>query len=213
MRTYVNLQVLDYLSQRYNSHPLLRTAVFPFDVPETFAPPGNKSLHFGRDIAQSFQRELLRSEELGIVELFDRDRWPGKRQEFNAGAYQAIEMARHAGYDLLVIGYMDYITNETEMTFFTRLIDTSNSLTIWYGKTVVYSNERVRQRELSKVPLIGAKETPSLFHFPERTELFVTCTVNRIFSDDMLSGDEPANQPGNTDAKSGTSKRRRPPPR
>ncbi|MCB0360947.1 MAG: hypothetical protein KDD44_14965, partial [Bdellovibrionales bacterium] len=111
-RTYVNLQLVDYITRgnRFSSPP--RLAVMPFDVPESFARSGNESTHYGRELARKFQLELRRSGELPIVELFNVDKWPGKREEYFTGNYGAISRATDAGFDLLFLGYVDEIDNE-----------------------------------------------------------------------------------------------------
>jgi hypothetical protein len=181
IRTYIDLGLVDYISNRYNSQQLPRIAVIPFDVPETFSPAGNQKINFGRDLANLFQHELLRRGELGIVELFDRDRWPGKRAEFFTGNYTAIQLARNAGYDFVVVGYMKDIINESDLTMLTRVVDTSNSITVWYAKTTISSNARVLRRTLSDITRGWIiQDKPDLFAFPERADLFASCTADRL---------------------------------
>jgi hypothetical protein len=173
---------LDYLSVRYSSKQSHRTAVFPFDVQETFAPAGNDSVHFGRELAKAFTLELRRSEELGIIELFNRDRWPGKREEFFAGNYRALELARNAGYDLVFLGYLEDLRNDKDLVVYTKLIDTSNHVTIWAGRTQATSHRRSWRRDLSRTRVY--QDRPDLFDFRERTEMLAHCTVNKILSSD-----------------------------
>ncbi len=187
MRTYINAGLLEYLSSRYHSEHLPRMAVIPFSVPETFAPGGEESRHFGRELAGLFQRELLRTGELAIVELFNRESWPGKRAEFNSGNYGAIRFARDAGYDLILVGYMDEITNASDLTVYTRLIDTENSATLWFAKTVSFNNDRKRRRILADIPFSTYEDRPDLFAFPERAERLAECTTKHILEDDPLS--------------------------
>src|SRR5262245_19573635 len=85
MRTYIDVGVLDYINNRYGSEQLPRMAIFPFSVPENFARRGSESANYGRELAVLFHREMLKTEQLRIVELFNRDSWPGKRADFHAG--------------------------------------------------------------------------------------------------------------------------------
>ena len=193
IRTYIEVGLRDYLTKRNNSGEAPRFAVIPFDVPATFALTGPESNNFGRQLAAMFNQELLRQGELGVVELFDTAHWPGKRADFFSGNYQAIELARKAGYDFVVLGYMEDIVNESDISLFTRIIDTSNGLTVWYARSTVSSNERLLRRTYSNATMgFILSDQPELFHFPERENLLVNCTVT-----EMLSYNSPSLSGGN----------------
>ncbi len=194
MRAYVNAGLLDYLKTRYDSTNTSRLAIIPFNVPESFAPSGMQSRHFGRDIALNFHQEIVGSGELGIVELFNRDRWPGKRAEFSHGNYQAIESARNAGYDLVLVGYLEDIVNETDLTLLTKLIDTSNGVTLWYGRTVTYSARRPLRRSISEYSFGFVRDRPDSFAFQERVAEMARCTVDSILYGETV-------EPGNNQQK------------
>ncbi|MFN8388883.1 MAG: hypothetical protein U0136_01175 [Bdellovibrionota bacterium] len=159
-------------------------AVLPFDVPETFAPPGNDAVNYGRELARKFEMELHSAGTVPIVELFDRDRWPGKREEFFKGNYRAIELARAAGYDLVLVGYLEELRDPTMMTIYTKIIDTQNQVTVWSAQTIVYSDARTIRTGMSKLELV--KERPELFHFPERTDEVARCTVDSIINEEPV---------------------------
>lgn len=181
IQAYVNAVLPSYLSNRYHSEKPARSAVVPFDVPESFAPGGVQSMHYGRELANILQRELLRSAEMGIVEVFNRDRWPGKRSEFFTGNHGAISLARNAGYDFVVVGYLDEVVDDKALTFFTKVIDTSNNITVWYARTLVTFWGRKNRQDLSELSKGIIKSQPELFYFPERAELFANCTVEKMF--------------------------------
>ena len=82
-------------------------AIIPFDVPEGFAQPGNESAHFGRQLASLMVQQFQASGEVKIVELFNQAHWPGKREEFFTGNHRALQLAADAGYDLVMVGYME----------------------------------------------------------------------------------------------------------
>ncbi len=162
-------------------------AVVPFDVPVTFAQPGNEVADYGRELARRFQAEMFRTGEFGIVELFDRDRWPGKRDDFFGGNYQAIKLARDAGYDLVVLGFLETPTNAEELSLNVKIIDTDNQMTIWYGKTDVYARARSQQTFLANLAGLGlATERPDIFHFSERTDDLVYCSVSYILKSEQV---------------------------
>ncbi len=182
--TYINLVLGDYVKQRFHSQEMMRLAIVPFDVPETFAPPGNESVHYGRELARNFQQELHKVGGVPIVELLNRDRWPGKRADFFSGNYQAVSIARAAGYDFVLVGYLDEIKDANTLSVYVKLIDTQNQITIWHDRTDVVSHARDNRKGMSRVGL--AKERPELFNFPERTELLAECTVHAIHNDEPV---------------------------
>ncbi|MCB0358615.1 MAG: hypothetical protein KDD44_03240 [Bdellovibrionales bacterium] len=183
IRTFVDQDLLDYVSERYHSKQSVRYAIIPFDVPETFARAGDDSHHFGRTLARLFQEEFLRSGELGTIELFNRDRWPGKRDDFFTGNYQAMEYARNAGYDMVILGHMEDIRDPEEFSVYTKVIDLSNNITIWFAKTTVYSRERTVNRLLSTTRVIPRR--PEMFYFDERSAELSRCTVFELLDGEM----------------------------
>ena len=181
IQAYIDTPFQDYLSRRFNKGQPWRIAVIPFDVPESFASSVDRPDDYGYQLAELFQRELLKKAEGGIVEVFGRDRWPGKKEEFFRGNYTAIQLAAHAGYDLVIVGYMQEIRNESDLSFFTKVIDTESGVTVWFAETMVYSKARSRRRLLSTLTYGVYKYQPELFAFPSLSELFTQCTVERMF--------------------------------
>lgn len=153
-------------------------AVFPFEVPETFAPAGNESLHFGRELARKFHAELLGRKLVPIVELFNRDRWPGKRAEFFTDNNGAIELARQAGYDLALVGYMEEIKDDRSIVVYTKVIDTESRITLWHAKSTVVSHAREVNKFFGAVGTL--RDRPELFNFREKADEMARCTVGRM---------------------------------
>lgn len=183
IRAYTETSLLEYLESEQYAQKRSRFAIIPFDVPETFAAQGGQNRHFGRELARMFHQELQSAGELPIIELYDIDRWPGKRQEFFAGNYRAIEIGRHAGFDFVLLGYLDDITNATDLSLYTKIVDTSNGITVWSGHSEVRSHLRDWKRELSRTRLL--KEQPEEFRFKERVAELARCTTKRILSDGL----------------------------
>lgn len=188
--TYINEVVPDYISRRYPSGQHIRVAVVPFDVPESFALWGNESKHFGRELAASFQSEMIRLAEGQIVEVLNVDRWPGKRAEFLTGNYNAIDMARSAGFDFVLLGYMQDITNESDIVVQTKFVDVSNNITVWHAQTTVKSNQRLWRRNLAKGTFGIVEDHPELFAFQERKDLLVKCTVKNLLTNTTLPSEQ-----------------------
>ena len=182
IRTYTNHGIVDYLKHRKKTLSSVRMAILPFDVQETFAPTGNESLNFGRELARKVQSELIRQGEISIVEVFNIDRWPGKREDFFTGNYGAIEVARQAGYDLLLVGYLDKIRNLNELGIFTKLIDLSKGVTLWYAKNSVLSHHSSHERALADLRLV--QQRPEMLYLNEKGEYLSSCVVEQLFTAD-----------------------------
>jgi hypothetical protein len=180
IQTYNDAVPIEYISNRKRLTNPIRLAVFPFSVPENFAHPGPDSSHFGRKLAQAFQSSLLSTGEIPIVELYGIDRWPGKKEEFFAGNFQAISLARNAGYDLVLVGYLEELKNDKDLVVYTKLIDTFNSVTIWSAQTTATSNRRALQKGLFDIGF--DKLNADDFAITARVEKLVDCTTKRLFS-------------------------------
>ncbi|MCB0346899.1 MAG: hypothetical protein KDD66_17405 [Bdellovibrionales bacterium] len=184
MRTIVNQNIESYLSNRYHYNQPVRVAVIPFDVPETFARPGEDMHHFGRRLAKNFQEELLQRGTFSIVELFDRESWPGKRDDFFSGNYQSIDYARNAGYDFVLIGHMQDIRNDEQLVVYSKLIDVSNSVTVWSAKATVTSSQREINKGVDSV--FKGTGRPELFYFSDQAEEVARCTVEEMIMADTV---------------------------
>lgn len=180
MHAYINAVFPDYIKSRYNNMIRVRLAVLPFDVPESFASNGAYAPNYGLDIARDLVGELYRSGQVSIVELLNRDRWPGKKEEFFTGNYGAIQIARDAGFNFVMVGQMAAIQDSKQLRFYSKLIDTTNSMTIWYGQTEIATSEPAVRRMLTELTLAHAE--PSQLDFAGRVLEFASCTVNEIFN-------------------------------
>lgn len=180
MRIYSNAELPAYVKSQYHSGQPVRMGIVPFDVPENFAPANSEAARYGHELARKFQLEFRRSGEVAVIELFDRDRWPGKREEYFNGNYGAIEIARNAGYDLVMVGFLEDIKNDEDLVLYTKIIDVTKNVTVWDGRTTVTSRAREENRQMADVFL--ATERPDLFAFPERAEKLVTCSIDHILT-------------------------------
>ncbi|MCC6933994.1 MAG: hypothetical protein IT292_12220 [Deltaproteobacteria bacterium] len=148
----------------------------PFWVEESFASGIGKSSDLGNDLARIFQRELIRSKEIPVVEIFFRDRWPGRRGDFNEGNYQALMLARNAGYDLVLLGRLLPITDPSVLITDTKVVDVLTGVTLWSGQTTHTSYRREQRELLGKTPFF--KNRPEIFDFSERVTELAECTVH-----------------------------------
>jgi TolB-like protein len=181
IQAYVDQTFVDYLDARFQKGNVPRLAIVPFDTQENFSPPMNPHLRFGNRLAQGFQQQFLARNEAIIVEVFLRD-WPGKRLDFTAGNFQAINYARDAGYDFVVVGFVEDIVNDLKIRVHTKIIDVDNGMTVWYGTTDVKSNARSSRGFLRAATRGSYPERDDLFEFEQRIDKLTTCTAERIFS-------------------------------
>jgi len=181
-QAYVDQGVPNYLSERFKKGNIPRIAVIPFEVPVNFSPAMNPRLKLGHDIASGFQRYILQTGEQVIVELFDRGDYPGKKMDFSTGNFIALNQARDAGYDFIFLGYMDDIKNDLVLRVHTKLIDTENNTTVWYGTTDVMSRSRPARSFLDFLTRGYYPDRDDLFEIPERIEVLEQCTVTRVFT-------------------------------
>lgn len=176
--------MVDYIRRQYGSRSPVRVAVMPFDVPESFAFQGTASVNYGRTLASKFQRAFLQTEELSIVELFDRDNWPGKSDEFFAGNYGAMKLARDAGYDVVVLGRMNDIVDGRNLAVNVKIIDLNTSITLWFGEITAYTHEKLIREAMSKAGV--SKEKHEDFQFEERTDELANCAAESAIVDLVL---------------------------
>ncbi len=134
---YSKVILPDYISSRFIPGSPVRLGVIPFSVQENLAPNGPERPGIGNEIAWKLQANLLHSGDIPIVELFNRQDWPGKKEEFFTGNFGAISIAREAGFDLLLVGYLEPLTSLDSMTAYVKIIEAESGMTLYYGKTKV----------------------------------------------------------------------------
>jgi len=171
---------VEYVSNRFQKGSIPRVAVVPFEVPVNFSPIMNPELRYGFKLAQMFQQSLLSQNEKIIVEVFDRSNWPGKKMDFATGNMIAMKQARDAGYDFLVVGVMDEMTNANNLSIQTKLIDTENSTTVWYGISQSVWPRRPTQDFLNFLSRGIYPKRDDVFEIQDRTKKLVDCTVDRL---------------------------------
>lgn len=173
---------MDYVSQRYHRDQPKRYGVLPFDTQENFAAPGSMPgsvlNDLPHDLARRFQAELSRTSELGIVEVFDQTPWQGKKEEFFQGNYRALQLARNAGYDFLVVGQLEPSRTAETFIIYTKIIDLSDNVTVWYARTEVTSNTKAWEKGVGVI--VPQKARPDLLYSRERFDEFAECTANYI---------------------------------
>lgn len=177
IQTYINADVASYIRSRDHSDRLARTLILPFEVPENFAKSGNELTPFGHQLARRFQQQLLQSGKFPIIEFQDYH-WQGKREEFFSGNFDAIRVAREAGFDFVMVGFLGDVQNENELTVYTKLIDVTGEFTVWHARTIAKSHARGLRRTFASAYII--KNRPDIFSLPQETEKLISCTTSAM---------------------------------
>jgi len=140
-RVYVSSPIGEQISPRNGATHATRLAVIPFAAPSNLAGSSNELPGLGNTLAWRVHAEALASGEFPITEVFNRQDWPGKKEEFFTGNFGAISLAQEAGYDLVLTGFIENLRELNSLTAHTKLIDVSSGITLWYGKSSVRAVE------------------------------------------------------------------------
>jgi len=124
-------------------------AVIPFSTPANISTYDRERPGLGEQLAWKVHAELLKTGQIPIVEILNRQDWPGKKEEFFSGNFGAIAFARDADYDFVFIGRLEPIRNTDTLEISTKLIETDSGITVWYGKSSAYTNRRTIQQAAS----------------------------------------------------------------
>lgn len=164
----------------------VRMAIIPFTVPANVS--GNKydSSGLGNELAWEIQAEALKKEAIPIVEVLNRQDWPAKKDEFFTGNFGALSQAREAGYDLVMVGYVEKMNSLDTMSAYAKIIDVDAGVTLWYAH-IVSSTHRPEVREVGAT-LGFTNRRPDLISFPPLQTKLAKCTVEEAFSEKMPPG-------------------------
>lgn len=149
-RAYIDTTVADYLSTRFNSDAKVRTAVVPFSVPANLAAKNQEIPGLGNKLAWALQSNFIQLGTFPIVEVLNRQDWPAKKEEFYTGNFNAIQIARNAGYDLVIVGNIIPQSSINSLTSDVKLIETESGITIWSGQVTANSYKQKLSQDLSK---------------------------------------------------------------
>jgi len=157
--------------------------ILPFVVPENFAQPGADVPNVGRELAVEFAAQFRGAGAIPVVEMYNVDRWPGRREDFATGNYQALQLARNAGFDFLVVGYLEDLKGDDFFNIQVKLIDVSNNITLHHSLLRAYSRDRLWSREFGRSWFV--QEHPNNYSFPEIIDESARCGVEAMMSDEQ----------------------------
>jgi hypothetical protein len=181
-RAYVRNIVPDYLSARFHSEAPVRMAIIPFSPPANLAYRGPEVPGLGNLLASQIHSELVAANQVPIVELFNRQDWPGKKDEFSTGNFGAIRASRDAGYDLVLVGKMLPMQALDSISVEYKLIEVEAGITLWYGVTTARTFAQGVDRELSNFGM--GSEVPANLGTNELASEAARCIAKELSSED-----------------------------
>lgn len=171
-RAYVQMGLDSYISRRYPTGAPVRMALVPFSVPANLASRGQEMPGVGNQLTWQIQQQLLSQGVAPIIEVFNRMDWPGKKEEFHAGNYTALQLARDAGYDLVFIGFLQPPRTSRELTAEAKIIEVETGITVWYGEATAMNTDPDFQRS---GPAWWSTRTPALMEWNTLVDKLAYC--------------------------------------
>ena len=175
---YIDNRLPEFITQRYGRKSQARLGIIPLSVPANFAGQGPGRPDWGYDFAVMLDQELLATSEIPVVEVLDRRDWPGKAEEFSAGNFGAIQIARDAGYDLVLVGMLQPLKTNNELSISTKVIETESGITVWYGTTNIISYQEDIHRSAAYINLTTL--SPDKVYTPQMASSMAKCLAKKI---------------------------------
>ena len=186
-RAYLRTPLQEVLARTFQPSPNPpRLAVVPFSAPENVSMRSDEFPGVGNRLAWEVQAEILRWGLIGMVEVFHRESWPGKREEFYTGNFGALSRARQAGYDLLLVGDVVSPRNGNEVRIQGKLLTVNDGVTLWYGEIVASTSPDVVQEWWDSIG--RSSRTPNMLPANALYSRAARCLVNEIMSDEPVPG-------------------------
>lgn len=177
---YTQIPIREHINARFHLNAPVRMAVIPFSVPANLSASSDEQPGLGNELAWQVQAKLLKTGDVPIVEVFNRQDWPGKKAEFFTGNYGALAMAREAGYDMVMVGLVEKTTSLNALTVYTKILDVDSGITVFYGQEIVHSQRR-RLDDIADTFWIIDKD-PSLFYNRQMMNKASECIVTSVTS-------------------------------
>lgn len=180
-RAHVRMVLADYLSRRYASHSPVRLAIIPFSVPANLTSLSHNQPGLENELAARIHQYMLADGTLPIAEVFNRQDWPAKKDEFFTGNYGALAMAREANYDLVLVGLVDTMRSIDTMTAHAKLIEVESGITLWYA-TNTASSKRSNLDSIADSLWINERE-PNRLYTDRIIDKLADCVVDSLVSE------------------------------
>ena len=182
-RAYTATDMESFLMQRFHKGSPVRLGIIPFSAPANIAGRSAELPGIGKELAWKVRNDLLAHNFVPIVEILNRVDWPGKKEEYFSGNFGAISMARDAGYDLVMVGYVDKIRSLTGLTAYSKIIEVESGTTLFSLKSTAQSY-RKRPSKFQRYFGIGEPVEPSRIATEHISSELAYCIVDRIVQGD-----------------------------
>jgi hypothetical protein len=180
-RAYVRTDLTAYIDQRFTPKSPVRVGVIPFEVPANLSARSAQMPGLGNQLAWAVHRNLLATEVFPIIEVLNREDWPRKKEQFFTGNFGALQFARDAGYDMIVVGYLEPIYRLDTWNVHTKIIEVDSGTTVWYGSSKVYTN---RSDMLEVSSFIGMTDRrPDIYWNDKLLETVAQCIAHDMTTD------------------------------
>ena len=180
---YANAGLEDFINTRFHSSAPVRMGIIPFAVPANLSGYNAEQPGVGNTLAWKVQSQILDRQVVPIVEVLNRASLPGHKDEFFTGNFGSIDMAREAGYDLIMIGYLEPTRSLDEAKMYTKIIEVEGGITVYFGESTLASNQRTFDKVGSTV--FGG-ETPSNIYTNELFDKLSRCVVEGALDEDSI---------------------------
>ena len=185
-RAYVRTDLESYMDQRFTPKSPVRTGVIPFVVPANLSARSAQQPGLGNQLAWAVQRQLLETGIFPIIEVLNREDWPRKKEEFFTGNFGALAFARDAGYDMIVVGYLDEINRLDTWRVHTKVIEVASGTTLWYGTSEVYTTRADLLETSSTVGLTDRR--PDMLYSIQLLDSVSACVAHDMTHDPEVDG-------------------------
>lgn len=181
-QAYVHSILLDHITSRFGSGAPVRLAVIPFSTPANLSRFSDQRPGLGNVLAWQLQSALLKTGELPIVEVLNRQDWPGKKEEFFTGNHGALAQARSAGYDIILVGALEVAHDASRLSAVAKVIEVESGITLWYGQTSARSYKDVTNRITSDL-LLTKRQPNQMDYMHDMVNKLSACLAEAIMSE------------------------------
>ena len=169
--TTIDKDFRGYLDAHSDNGLQIRVGIAAFNVPKNFSSVAmTVNGGYGIAIAGRFREQFLKNSPSGIFEFFSAEQMTfyETKRDFERSSDKLINFAKEQGFNTLVLGQLNPITNSSELNFTVRIIDLNSRITVWLGETSVTA--AAKSKDVSD-------SNQSMFYFSERLNKAAECTV------------------------------------
>ncbi len=187
-RAWIRTDLESYIYQHFKQGHQARVGVIPFAAGAIISDRYDGQVGLGTQLAWGVQRELLATETFPIVQMLAREDWPGRKAEFFAGNFGSLAFARDAGFDFILVGYIEWPDRLDKWVIDTKLIDVNTSTTVWYGSSTVTTSRPDMLEVSSTLGLTDRR--PDQYHMHDIRDAAAACIAHDMttFSDEVDKG-------------------------